>query len=126
MATNTFVACISDLFNVLASDSVGTSRVSGVTKVYAYEPANHQSLKPVVVTISPAGMTPYDWTIALRVYQTTDVDPAAAQSNIISMTTAIDSLLFSTVYGPSNWTFDLNNDLGVIVATAILEVGRTE
>ena len=127
MARSTFAASITELFNLLASDSAGTPRVTGVTKVYAYEPNNQSALKPVAVTITPDAMTPTHWRVALRVYQTLDIDAATAQSNIVSMVVGIDNLITSG-FGPSDWTFEINTDTTVnaIVATNILEIVRAD
>ena len=127
MARTAFDASITELYNLLASDAIGTPRVTGVTKVYDYEPNNKNAVKPVMVTITPDSMTPTHWRVALRVYQTLDIDAATAQSNIVDMVVGIDNLITSG-FGPSEWTFEINTDqpINAIVATNILEIIRAD
>ena len=114
---------IAELAALLAPS--GTPAVAGVTQVYDHEPAAGQMAKPTAVTLAWAATDPAFWTLSLRVYQTTDVDAALAARTLEAVSQALDDLL-EPHWGPAEWTAENDRDLGALVATCRIEVGRED
>lgn len=98
---------------------------AGVTVSYAHEPAPGHMQKPAAVTIFTAGMNPFFYLIALRIYVSTDADATKAQDDLDTLIMLVDSRMTSG-FGPSNWDVEWNSDLGALVATNMFEVGRED
>jgi hypothetical protein len=103
----------------------GAPAVSGVVAVYDYEPAPGQMAKPTAVTVSWAGKDPAIFTLLLRVYQATDIDAQQAARNLERISDDLDGLL-EAYWGPVEWTAENDRDLGALVATCRIEVGRED
>lgn len=123
MARTTLANAKAELFGLLQSG--GTPTVAGVTKVFDHEPASGQALKPVSITLFTAGATPTEWLITVRVYVSADVDVRKAQADLDLLMAAIEARLTSG-YGPSQWDIEYADDLKMLVATWLLEVGRED
>ena len=123
MSRDTITNAVLELAGVLAP--AGSPAVSGVTQVYDHEPAPGQMAKPTSVTVAWSGTEPDFWTLNVRVYQTTDIDAAAAARNLEAVSQAIDILL-EPHWGPAEWTAELDPELGALVATCRVLVGRED
>jgi len=129
VSRTTYQNALAELFGLLADangNPVASLASSGAVKVFPHEPGAGGWVKPCSVTMWPSGMTPYDWTVTLRVY-VADVDPATAQDLLIDNAVVIDSLLLTGAgYGPSNWAFGWSPELGCYVGTSEVMVGRED
>lgn len=103
----------------------GSNLPAGVTKTYGYEPVPGQLAKPTAITVSTAGWDPDFWQIALRIYQSIEVDAEDAQENLDSVMSSVESKLTSG-FGMAAWSVDYIADLNALVATCILPVGRDD
>lgn len=129
MSRTTFQNALAEMYDLLASDAGGTPRTSlanaGCVRVLAYDGGAGGVAKPCGVTLSPAGMEPTDWTIAVRVY-VSDQDPARAQDLLIDNTVAVDLLLAAGAgYGPSRWVFAWDETIGWFASSEVM-VGRED
>jgi len=123
MARNSIAAAKAELFALLST--AGVPLVAGVTAVYDHEPFAGQGQKPVCITISTAGMSPDFYLIALRIYQTCDVDVAQAQANLDGLILTVDAMM-SSGFGPSEWAVEYRDDITALVATQVFQVGRQD
>jgi len=99
---------------------------AGVTRAYDHEPAIVQ--RGCSVTVSFAGMDPYDWFIAVRVYGA-DNDPKTSQRLTAAAVEAVDALLAEGGFaGPSEWEsgFDSTAEVPVHLAMTTQRVGRSD
>lgn len=103
----------------------GANLPAGVTKAYGYEPTPGQLAKPTAITISTAGWDLEFWQIALRIYQSIEVDAEDAQENLDTVMSDVESKLTSG-FGMGPWAVDYVADLNALVATCILPVGRED
>lgn len=125
MSRDSLGAAKAELLALLAP--AGVPAIAGVTCVYGFEPYSGQAQGPVAITISTAGMTPTEYLIVVRVYQTVDVDAEAAQAAMDLLIAAVDTLVGSTGrFGPSSWTVEYDRELNKLVAANILEAGRED
>lgn len=107
--------------------TAGAPDIAGVVAVYPFEPFAGQAQKPVWVTVATEGITPSEYQIAVRVYQSVDVDAAAAAINHDFTVLAVDRAIGSTGrFGPSEWVVTLDQELRALVGTCILQVGRED
>jgi hypothetical protein len=130
LARTTLQATLAELFALLSTGTDGTPETAlvdaGCTKVYPHEPGATGVVKPCSVTISPAGIEPLDWRIAVRVY-VDDQHPERAQDLLIEVPVAVDSLLKPGLgYGPSRWDMGWVEEIGCWAATCELMVGRED
>lgn len=129
MARDSFANALTELYNLLASDSNGTPvtalSTAGVVAVYDHEPKPGDGLRNCFVTVAPAGMTPEYWVIAQRVYSLWDVGAKDAQDKCLAAMVAVDEAM-TDGFGPSNWNWEPAPELGAFVATNILMVGRDD
>src|SRR5690348_1420771 len=123
MSRDTLEATISELVDVIAPG--GVSVVTGVTQVYPFEPALVQMAKPTAITVDDGGMTDIAYVINVRVYQSTDVDGKAAAENMRAVYQQLDELL-TPYWGPTEWVKEFDRDIGALVATCRIEVGRED
>jgi hypothetical protein len=77
------------------------------------------------MTVSPAGMTPTDWMIRMRVYVTGDLPPEKGQATLIAVMVAADGLM-DAYAGPSNWESAWIDDISMFVAGNDLAIGRED
>lgn len=129
MSRTTFQNALAEIYGLLASDSAGTPRASlssaGCVRVLPYDGAAGGAARPCSVTVSPLGIEPTDWTIAVRVY-VSDQDPARAQDLLVDNTVAVDTLLAGGQgYGPSRWQFGWDETIGWFAASEV-QVGRED
>lgn len=103
----------------------GANLPAGVTKAYGYEPTPGQLAKPTAITISTAGWDLEFWSIALRIYQSIEVDAEDAQANLDAVMSEVEASLTSG-FGMAAWSVDYLPDLNALVATVILPVGRED
>jgi hypothetical protein len=103
----------------------GTPAVAGLVRVYDHEPAPGQIAKPTSATVAWAATDPNFWTLLLRVYQTTDVDARVAARNLEAVSQALDVLL-EPYWGPAEWSAENDRELGALIATCRIEVGRED
>lgn len=103
----------------------GANLPAGVTKAYGFEPMPGQLAKPTAITISTAGWDLEFWQIALRVYQSIEVDAEDAQANLDAVMSEVESNLTSG-FGMGAWSVDYLPDLNAMVATCVLPVGRED
>lgn len=123
MSRDTITNAVSELVGDVAPG--GVSAVAGITKVYDHEPAPGAMAKPTAVTVSWGGTDPLSFTLLVRVYQTTDVDAAGAARNLEAVAQALDILL-EPHWGPVEWTAENDRELGALIATCRVEVGRED
>lgn len=122
MARTSLASTKTDLYNALSSPAI-----SGVTSVYAYEPAPGQMLRGTTLTVFTAGVDPDTFLFRIRVYVDTSVDAHAAQDTLDTVLQLVDARLGTLGWaGPSNWAIDWIEDAGAIVALSTLEVGRED
>jgi len=129
VSRTTFQNALSEIYGLLASDSAGTPRASlssaGCVRVLPYDGGAGGTAKPCSITVSPLGMEPFDWTIAVRVY-VADQDQNRAQDLLVDVTVAADALLMAGEgYGPSRWQFGWEENIGWYSATEV-NVGRED
>lgn len=103
----------------------GSNLPAGVTRAYGYEPVPGHLAKPTAITISTAGWDIEFWQIALRVYQSIEVDAEDAQENLDSVMSDVESKLTSG-FGMAAWAVDYIADLNALVATCVIPVGRED
>ena len=130
MTRTTFQNAMAELFDVLTIDDNGTPESSlgdaGCRKVYDHEPGAGGWVKPCAITLSPAGIEPLEWLIALRVYVDDQYGPRA-QDLLVEVAVAAGALLRDAVgYGPDRFDFGWATDLGCWVGTSTLAVGRED
>lgn len=123
MSRDTLTATVAELANVIAPG--GVPAITGVAKVYPYEPKSGAMAKPTAITIDDGGMTDTDFVIVVRVYQTTDVDARRATETLRSVYQALDDLL-TPYWGPTEWTRQDDPELAALIAECRLEVGRED
>jgi hypothetical protein len=123
MSRETITAAIAELYATIAPGDV--SAVAGVTKVYPFEPAPGQMAKPVAVTIDDGGLTDLHYHLIIRVYQSTDIDASQAATGHRAVYQALDVLLTS-YWGPVEWVKEHDAEIGALIATCRLEVGRED
>lgn len=123
MSRTSLEATIAELYEVLAPD--GVPAVSGVARVYDHEPAPGQMVGPVAVTIDDGGLTDVSYIVVVRVYHTTDVDAAKATATLRRLYQEIDDLL-TTHWGPTEWVRENDREIGALIASCRLEVGRED
>jgi hypothetical protein len=121
MSRDTIGAAKTELLGLLS----GANLPAGVTKAYGYEPTPGQLAKPTAITISTAGWDLEFWQVALRVYQSIEVDAEDAQENLDAVMSAVEGKLTSG-FGMAAWTVDYLFDLNALVATCIIPVGRED
>lgn len=121
MARNSLAASKAELYALVS----GANLPAGVAAAYDYEPLGGQMAKPVALTISTAGMDPNFYLLAVRIYQTAEVNAQAAQANLDTLVLDVEGKLTSG-FGESSWTVDYHADLDALVATCVLPVGRED
>ena len=119
MARTSIAAAKAELYGLVS----GANLPSGVTIAYDHEPGKVE--KPVALTISTAGMDADFYLIALRIYQSADVDAKAAQANLDTLILSLEGRLTSG-FGRADWTVDWLADINAFVATVVLPVGRED
>lgn len=130
MARTTFQNALTELYGLLASDANGTPRTgistAGCAKVYSHEPGAGGIVKPCSITLSPAGIDPTDWRVAVRVYAQ-DNNPAKCQDLIVDVTVAAGTLLAGGQgYGPDRWDYEFVDEIKAWVASSEVMVGRED
>jgi hypothetical protein len=103
----------------------GTNLPAGVTAAYDYEPLPGQMAKPTAITISTLAMDPDFYQLAVRIYQTAEIDARAAQMNLDTVILLVEDRLTSG-FGMATWTVEYAADLDALVATCIVPVGRED
>jgi len=121
MARNSLAASKAELYGLLS----GANLPAGVTAAYDYEPLPGQMAKPVAITVSTAGMSPDFYLLAVRCYQTAEVDAQAAQSNLDILILAVEHKL-TAGFGMAPWSVEYVAELDALVATCVLPVGRED
>lgn len=119
MSRGTIGAAKTELLGLVS----GANLPAGATRAYGYEPVPGHLAKPTAITISTAGWDLEFWLIALRVYQSIEVDAEDAQENLDAVMDDVESKLTSG-FGVAVWTVDYVAELNALVATCILPVGR--
>lgn len=129
MARTSFADTLTELYGLLATDSVGTPAAAlataGAIAVYDHEPKPGDALRNCFVTVAPVGMTPDYWQLAVRVYSTWDDGAKQAQDRLLAAMVAADEAM-TDGFGPSDWQMAAMADLGAFVATNLLYVGRDD
>lgn len=100
----------------------------GVTKVWQYEPRLGDLVKPLAVTIMPAGVKPTDYMFTVRIYASLEESPQAGVTNLVATIDALDQLFKPVQYGASEYeTGFLETDGGtLIVAKTTGALGRED
>lgn len=130
MSRTTVAGAATELYDLLTTDANGTPETvlstAGVTKVYPRDPGAGGVVKPCSVTLQYAGWTPTDWRFAVRVY-INDANDLTAQDRMISVTTALDSLLRDgAAFGPSQGEVGWEDEIKSWVAVSEVMVGRED
>jgi hypothetical protein len=123
VARNSLAAARAELFALMSAAGVPT--VAGVTAVYDHEPFAGQMANPVAMTVFTAGMDPDFYQLALRIYQTAEVDAQAAQENLDTLILAVEAKLTSG-FNRGTWSVTYVDELTALVATCTLLVGRED
>lgn len=121
MARTSIAAAKAELYGLLS----GANLPSPVVAAYDYEPLSGQMAKPTALTISTAGMDPDFYLLAVRLYQSTDVDVQAAQATLDTLILTVENKLTSG-FGVASWAVEYAADLDALVATCVLPVGRED
>lgn len=112
MARDSLAAAHAELFAQLHAGNQ-MSVIDGVTVIYPHHVGRGLMLKPVTVTVTPAGRTPDDWVCAIRVYTwigDDDVDLVAANSDLhLAVVEGIEDAVDGH-WGPTNWTIGPHPD----------------
>jgi hypothetical protein len=98
----------------------------GATAVLDHEPLPASLPRPKAVTVSPAGISPYEWIVAVRVYVDTTADAQQAQDDLDVLVLACEQALGSTPTPRVGWTYAWVESLGAYVATTTLVVPRED
>lgn len=112
----------------LVNNLLGAATLAPVTKLYDFEPKPGDQIRGCVATVSTVvspAVTPDFFRLALRIYQSPEVDAKTAQDNLDAAIIALDHAV-SSAYGPSEWTVEFRDDFGQFVGENILEVGRED
>lgn len=113
--------------DALLRNTDDTSKVTGVTAAFDHEPANYAGLPPVFTTCVVGGMTPESWLFVVRLYISMSADAAQAQRDLGTLMPAVDRAIGAdSHFGPSEWESDVNREIGCVVATNTLQVGRED
>jgi hypothetical protein len=123
MSRSSLEATIAELYAFLAPE--GVPAVTGVSRVYDHEPALGKMVKPVAVTIDDAGLTDLAYVIVVRIYHSTDVDAAKATATLRRLYQELDDLL-TTHWGPTEWIREDDREIGALIASCRIEVGRED
>lgn len=130
MSRTTYQTAIAEMVALLADTSgvpVTALSTAGAVKVFDHEPGAEGWLHPCSVTLSPAGMEPTDWLVAVRVYVDGKVVAATAQDLLVDVSVKVDQLLRDGVaFGPSRWAFGWEPNLGCWVAQSDVMIGRED
>lgn len=121
MARTSIAASKTELYALLS----GANLPAGVVAAYSYEPLPGQMAKPTALTISTAGMDPNFYLLAVRVYQTAEVDAEAAQANLDTLILLVEDRL-SSGFGMAPWSVIYDPELDAFVATCVIPVGRED
>lgn len=121
MARNSLAASKAELYALLS----GANLPDSVVAAYDYEPLPGQMAKPVALTISTAGMDPNFYLLAVRLYQSAEVDARAAQANLDTLILTVEHKL-TDGFGMAPWSVEYLADLDALVATCVLPVGRED
>lgn len=121
MSRNSIAAAKQELYALLS----GANLPSPVVAAYDYEPLAGQLAKPTAITISTAGMDPDFYLLALRLYQSAEVDARAAQATLDTLILTVENKLTSG-FGVASWTVEYAAELDALVATCVLPVGRED
>lgn len=103
----------------------GANLPAGVTAAYRFEPTTGHMAKPVALTIFTVGMDPDFYLLALRIYQTAEVDAEDAQDNLDLVIQAVEAKLTSG-FGRAPWTIEYSAELVAFIATCVLPAGRED
>ena len=127
MSRTTLAASKAELVGLLW-DGAPTFSAAGVAAgsihVYDFEPRSLDY--PWNVTVATAGMTPDSWVLAVRIYANIS-DPKTAQDLLDLMIPAVNSAIAGNGgFGPSAWEVSWDDQLEVLVATTLLDVGRED
>ena len=128
MSRTTFQGALAELYATLTTNGhpITTLSTAGVAKVYPAEPGAGGWVKPCSVTLEPAGITPTEWEVAVRVY-VDDQYADRAQDLLIDATVAVgDALRDAAAFGPDQWQMGWQADLGCRVAMTEVQVGRED
>lgn len=123
MSRDTISNAVAELYATIAPS--GVPAVSGITKVYPFDPAPGQMAKPTAVTVDDDGLSDLHYVLVVRVYQSTDVDAQKAAETLRSIYQQLDVLL-TTHWGPVEWVREDDREIGALIATCRLEVGRED
>jgi hypothetical protein len=94
--------------------------------VLDHEPQPASLPRPKAVTVSPAGVTPYEWEVAVRCYVDTTADIVQAQDDLDQLVLACEQELTATITPRTTWTYAWLENLGAYVATTRLAVPRED
>lgn len=118
MSRNTLEGAFDELFALVDGTVTGLRSLD-------HEPRPGDKIRVASVTVSFAGMDADFWHLALRIYVDLGVNARQAQSDLMTLTVAVDRLM-AAGFGPSVWTVGVHEDLDALVATCVLEVGRQD
>jgi hypothetical protein len=96
-----------------------------VVAKYDHEPGNHEMWRPSALTLFCSQWTPDSWVVLVRLYVEVVEGAEEAQEKLWSLAADVEAAL-SGAYGPSNWGFEWDAELGLHVGTLTLEVGRED
>jgi hypothetical protein len=121
VARNSLAASKAELYALLS----GANLPAGVVAAYDHEPLPGQMAKPVALTVSTAGMDPDFYLLAVRIYQTAEVDAQTAQANLDTLILVVEHKL-TDGFGMAPWSVAYHPELDALVATCVLPVGRED
>lgn len=121
MARSSIAAAKAELYALLSAANLP----AGVVATYNYEPLSGQMAKPTALTISTAGMDPDFYFLAVRVYQSAEIDAEAAQANLDTVILTVENK-FTSGFGMAPWSVEYLVDLDAFVATCVVPVGRED
>jgi hypothetical protein len=93
--------------------------------VVAHEPGQGDLPTPAAVTISTVSITPTAFVFAVRCYVAVSIGAETALETLEDVTQTVDSnLAVGGDYGPSDWTFSYERDLGLLMSESQVQTLR--
>lgn len=114
-----WAAAITSVYDELSP--LGTGNV----KVYDHEPGNPGWRRPQSVVVSLGRLTPTEYGVTVRVYQSTNTDVDAAQTALTDLVDAVEAALGASV-GDGVWQTVWLADENAWVCSTELQVGRED
>lgn len=131
MGNTSYTLAYTALFTALTSNQTTGAphaNLTGVTRVYKYEPKVGNLLKPVSVTIMPNGTSETYYTFMLRIYASLEETPELGAAALVTAIDQVDAQIKAAGIdaGPGKFDVGYVSDADVLVARADIAIGRED